>query len=504
MLSRVLSAATVGLEGVLVEVEVDVAGRGFPTFTIVGLPSKAVDEAKDRVRTAIINAGYEMPDSRLTVNLAPADIPKEGSGFDLSIALGILAACGIIDRQSLENRIFLGELSLEGKVRKVAGVIAVALLAKERGISELYLPNDNAVEASLVSELAIYPAPDLLSLILHLTGKKPLNPFLRKSSESKAPFFEFDLADIHGQEQAKRALEIASAGFHNIHLMGTPGTGKTMLSRALPSILPPLDREEMLEVARIYSVVGLSHLRKHLNLRPFRAPHHTTSRHGLIGGGTNPAPGEISLAHRGVLFLDEFPEFPRSVLEALRQPLEDGVVTISRASGSLTFPCRFLLVAASNPCPCGYLGHPKKRCTCFPGAILKYRKRLSGPLLDRIDIHLDVGAVEEEKLLNKKKGESSQAVLQRVLGARERQAHRFKGLPVRVNSELSSAQVGQLCHLSDEAVGLLKQAISRLSLSARSYFKVIKIAQTIADLAGAEKIAAAHIAEALQYRAKEA
>ncbi len=505
MLVKVFSGTTIGLDGVMIEVEVDVAGKGFPTFTIVGLPSKAIDEAKDRVRTAINNVSFEMPDSRLTVNLAPADIPKEGSGFDLPIAIGILAACGFLRKDLLAQSLFIGELSLEGKLRRVPGVISVVQSAKEKGLTNVFVPQANINEAALVEGINIYPIHNLVDLILFLNQEKEIKPCPPIAFEKliSGQVGEFDFSDIKGQEQAKRALEIAAAGFHNLHLKGVPGAGKTMLSRAFPSILPPMEKDEILEVSKIYSVSGLLPKSSFIIQRPFRSPHHTTSRIGLVGGGTNPKPGEISLAHRGVLFLDEFSEFPRSVTEALRQPLEDGFVSISRASGSLTFPSRFLLLAASNPCPCGYLGHPKKRCHCMPGAIFKYKRRLSGPLLDRIDIHLDVPPVEENKLLSSDKSETSEEIRQRVVGARQRQRQRLISLKIKTNGEMSPADIKKFCQITVKGQELLKSAIAKLSLSARSYFKTIKIAQTIADLKGAAKIEVNFIAEALQYRANE-
>lgn len=506
MLAKIYSGATIGLDGILIEVEVDVASRGFPTFQLVGLPNKAVEEAKDRVRTAIINTSFEMPDSRITVNLAPADIPKTGSSFDLPIAIGILAASGMLKKEGLINSLFIGELSLEGKVRSVPGIISISLIAREKDIKIVFVPCENAKEAAMVEGLCVIPINTLADLILHINGQQIIPFFppidLEMIQDNTKPW-EFDFADIKGQNQAKRAMEIAAAGFHNLHLKGVPGAGKTMLSKAFPSILPPMDKMEILEVSKIYSANGLINHHGFITKRPFRSPHHTTSRIGLIGGGTNPTPGEISLAHRGVLFLDEFPEFPRSVLEALRQPLEDGVVSISRAAGSVTFPCRFLLLAASNPCQCGFLGHPQKKCHCMPGSVLKYRKKLSGPLLDRIDLHIDVPPVSQEKLTSPIMEESSNNIRLRVLAARKKQQMRFLKTNVKMNGEMTPKDIKKLCILDEEASQLLKQAITRLSLSARSYFKIIKVAQTIADLEQHETITSPHIAEALQYRVKE-
>lgn len=505
MLAKILTGTTLGLDGVLIEVEVDVAGRGFPSFTIVGLPNKAIDEAKDRVRTAIVNASYEMPDSRLTINLAPADIPKEGSSFDLPITVGILAACGYIQSTRMAESLFLGELSLEGQVRQVSGVIAIALMAKQKGIQNIFLPAENAAEAAMIDGLDVYPVKTIGELILHLNENKLIAPIPTQelSLSINKTDSTYDFADIRGQEQAKRALEIAAAGFHNIHLKGVPGAGKTLLARSFAGILPPLHRDEVLEVTSIYSVAGLLGRSSFVCHPPFRSPHHTTSRIGLIGGGTYPQPGEVSLAHRGTLFLDEFPEFPRSVLESLRQPLEDGYVSISRASRHITYPSRFLLLAASNPCPCGFLGHPRKSCECSPGAILRYQKRLSGPLLDRIDLHVTIAPVEEEKLTSGEKAEESRVIRDRVMKARLRQQQRYYNLKTKTNSELSMAEVKNFCQLSTDATTLLKLALTKLSLSARSYFKIIKTSQTIADLANEDIIRQDFIAEALQYRVVE-
>ncbi len=504
MLAKVFSGTVVGLDGELIEVEVDVAGRGFPTFTLVGLPTKAVDEAKDRVRTAITNSDYEMPDSRITVNLAPADMPKRGAAFDFPIAVGILQAAGYIDTALLTSSIFIGELSLEGNLRNVPGVISIAIMARDKGYKYLFLPAENAHEATFIPGVQIYPVPHLRAFINHVRGVAEIAPAKHKEQQHSELFAStFDFADIRGQEQAKRAMAIAASGFHNIHLKGVPGAGKTMLSRAFPSILPPMDDEEVLEVSKIYSTVGLLPDGNIVRDRPFRSPHHTTSRIGLIGGGSNPHPGEITLAHRGVLFLDELPEFPRITLETLRQPLEDGIVSISRAAGSLTFPSRFILIAASNPCPCGYMGHPTRRCTCHPGAIQNYAKRLSGPLLDRIDIHLDVMPVEEHKLAERERGEESVAIRERVMEARARQAYRLDSTPIKTNGEMTSADIKHYCTLADDAGAMLTQATKTLSLSARSYFRTVKLAQTIADMAASDRINVEHVAEALQYRVKE-
>lgn len=502
MLSKVHSGTTIGLEGVLIDVEVDVASRGFPTFTVVGLPDKAVAEAKDRVRAAVTNASYEMPDSKITVNLAPADIPKVGSSFDLPIAIGIMAASGIIDHEMLSKSVFLGELSLEGNVRRVPGVISIASMAREKGMRNVFVPAENCHEAILIDGVSVYPISRLTDLVLHLNKTLCILPQREdgRTPQESSREHMVDFSEVRGQEHAKRALEIAAAGFHNIHLKGPPGTGKTLLSRAFPSILPPMTRGEILEVTKIYSVVGMLGGRSFILERPFRAPHHTTSRIGLIGGGSKPGPGEISLAHRGVLFLDEFPEFPRSVLESLRQPVEDGVITISRAAGSLTFPARFILVAASNPCPCGYFGHPKKRCRCPVQSIEKYRKRISGPLADRIDLHVDVPMIDQEKLMRYRKSEGSDLIRSRVIAARKRQEERLKLLGIATNGEMTSATIKEVCRFESGANDLLRQAISKLSLSARSYFKILKISQTIADLAGEETITSTHVAEALQYR----
>ncbi len=506
MLAKIFSGATVGFESVLVTVEVDINMQGLPSFTIVGLPDKAVEESKERVRAAIKNSGADFPARRITVNLAPADLPKEGPQYDLPIAIGLLVASGQIEA-GLNTSLFVGELSLDGTLRHTTGILPMAMLAKNKKLPHVFVPEVDSIEAAVISDISIYPVVSLIQIVRHFTKSSLISssPHIRFSEIEKHREYEFDFSDIQGQEHAKRACEIAAAGGHNVFLKGPPGAGKTMLSRSLPSILPDLTEEEAFEVTKIYSITGnLASGESIIKSRPFRAPHHTTSRIGLIGGGTNPTPGEISLAHRGVLFLDEFPEFPRHVLEALRQPMEDGVITISRAAGAYIFPAKFILIAAANPCPCGNYGDPTKKCTCLTGMITRYQKRISGPILDRIDLHLDVPAVTTEKLtdLSKNNIESSPMVKKRVENARMHQRRRFGKSGIFTNGEMSTREIKNLCPLSQECYNLLQLAVSKLKLSARSYYKVVKLARTIADLADERYIKPDHIAESLQFRPK--
>ncbi len=505
MLTKVLSASHFGLKTIPIDVEVNVSKRGFPSFNIIGLPDKSVEEAKERVKTAIVNSGIDFPEAKIIVNLAPADIPKEGSCFDLPIAIGILASLEIVNLPS-EKSFFYGELSLDGEVRHTKGVFILALAAKELSIKNVFIPSVSANEAACVKGLKVFPVNSLKSLISHLNKEHIIKPLLKSDFGKDFDFDlpEFDFSEILGQEQAKRALTIAASGGHNIFMQGPPGAGKTMLARALPGILPPLTQEESLEVSRIYSITGnIPPGGSLIRVRPFRSSHHTISRVGLIGGGSNPHPGEISLAHRGVLFLDEFPEFPRGVLEALRQPLEDGEVSIARAAGSVKYPCDFMLVASANPCPCGYLGDTKKVCKCSPRQIMKYTGKLSGPLMDRIDIHINVPAVDVEKLIWGKlelKKESSRSLMTRVKLARGLQGRRFTGTRIYTNASMRNRDIQRFCKIEPKALSLLKQAVNNFGLSARTYFRLIKVSQTISDLASDSSIKEEHVAESLQYR----
>lgn len=500
MFARVLSGTPYGVEARLVEVQCDVS-PGMPGFAIVGLPEKEVSEARDRVRSAIRNLGLEFPQLRITANLAPADLRKEGAGFDLALAVSLLLATGQIPKGRAEDTVFVGELSLDGGVRPVRGVLAVALATKEAGFSRMVVAKDSAAEAALVEGLEVFPVADLGEAVAFLRGEKEIPPAPRVIPDAPPPDW-IDLALVKGQEHARRALEIAAAGGHHILMIGPPGAGKSLLARCLPGILPPLSFEEALEVSRIHSVAGLlSPERPLLRWRPFRAPHHTISYVGMVGGGHGiPVPGEISLAHHGVLFLDELPEFDRRVLEALRQPLEDRKITVVRAGVSVTFPASFMLVGAMNPCPCGYFGDPLRPCRCRPHEVVQYRKKLSGPFLDRIDLFVHVPRLTKEELLGEGGGEPSEAVRKRVEEARDIQRRRFSG-KLQSNAEMGPKEVKKYCVLTPEAKNLLARAIDHFALTGRGYVRTLKVARTIADLSGSDTIEAEHVAEALQYRA---
>ncbi len=498
MVAKVNSAGLTGIEGQLIVCECDLSG-GLPRLDIVGLPDASVRESQDRVRAAAKNCGFEFPARRITINLAPGELRKEGPIYDLPILMGILAASGQLPAPP-QDSCMLGELSLEGEVRPAAGVLPMALCARDMGLRSIFVPEDNAAEASAAEGIAVYPVRHVTQLANHLRGTDPISqaaPFRFESTAAQGP----DFCDVVGQENVRRGLEIAAAGSHNVLLVGSPGSGKSMLSRRLPSILPDMTPQEALEVTKVYSVAGLLEKGKPMvTQRPFRSPHHTVSAAGLAGGGRVPRPGEISLAHNGVLFLDELPEYRADALEVLRQPLEDGCITVSRVSGSCTYPSRFMLVCAMNPCKCGFYGHPTRTCTCTEQAVRAYRKRISGPLLDRIDLHIDVAPVPFESLRDREPGESSAQIRARVNEARARQSRRYQGTGITCNATLTPAYMAKFCALDSAGKQLMQRAFDVMGLTARAYDRILKVARTIADLEGQENILPSHLAEAIQFR----
>lgn len=501
MYAKTIGETVCGINGEEIIVEVDIS-NGLPGFDIVGLPDTAVKESRERVRAALKNSGLMFPMTRITVNLAPADLRKDGSSLDLPIAVGILTAAGSLLQEEAEGKIFVGELALDGSIRQVAGVLPMILYAREHGWREIYIPQGNAAEGELVDGIDVYTPASLSELVSHLKKQERLTPLPKiQFGTETAGCGDVDFAEVRGQQVVKRALEIAAAGGHNVLMVGAPGSGKTMLARRLPTILPPMTEDEILEITKIYSIAGLLNGKKQLVLeRPFRSPHHTVSACALIGGGSVPKPGEVTLSHNGVLFLDELPEFSRQALEVLRQPLEDGVVTISRVQASLSFPARLILITAQNPCPCGFLGDKVHSCTCRPHEIERYRRKISGPLLDRIDIQVTVPRLEYDDLKDKTEGESSAVIRSRVVKARGVQRKRFEGSGVHCNAQMNKKQLNKYCKLEPQAEAMLGKYFAALGLSARTHDRIVKVARTIADLEGSAAIKAAHIAEAIQLR----